>query len=163
MFVVSNTTPIISFLKIDRLELLENIFGQIIIPQAVYDELIADHSLPDEIEKITKCPFLRIEQVKNEFAVKLLQKQLNLGLGESESILLADTLKASLLIIDERKGRNIAKDMGLQITGTLGILVEAKNQKYIDRIEPLLNKLIEKDIRISKKLYDEIMTLAGEK
>lgn len=163
MLVVSNTTPVISLLKINMLELMETMFSRIIIPQAVYNELIAHHSLHDEADKIIKCKFIKIERVENEFAVKLLQKQLNLGLGESESILLADTLKANLLIIDERKGRNIAKDMGLQITGTLGILLEAKNQKYIGKIEPLLNQLMESNIRIGEKLYDEILILAGEK
>jgi uncharacterized protein len=162
MLVISNTTPIISLLKIGMPELLKILFGEIIIPQAVYNELVVNNSMAEEIERIKECSFLKVQKVENVFAVKLLQKQLNLGLGESEAIVLADSNKAGLLIIDEKKGRHIARDMGLPITGTLGILVEAKNHNYIDKLKPSLDKMMKTNIRISETLYNQIITSAGE-
>jgi len=83
-------------------------------------------------------------------------------LGESEAITLADTMNADLIIIDERKSRSIAKDVGLRVTGTLGILVEAKRQGFIKELKPLLDKLMENGIRISRKLYLDILDLVNE-
>src|SRR5699024_954152 len=97
-----------------------------------------------------------------EFVGNFLQRQLRLDLGESEAITLADTMNADLIIIDERKSRSIAKDVGLRVTGTLGILVEAKRQGFIKELKPLLDKLMENGIRISRKLYLDILDLVNE-
>lgn len=94
--------------------------------------------------------------------MSLLEKQLKLDLGESEAIVLANNIDADLIIIDERKARRIAKDIGLNVTGTLGILVEAKQRGLVKELKPLLDKLIKNKIRISKKLYQDILELANE-
>jgi predicted nucleic acid-binding protein len=91
-----------------------------------------------------------------------LQKQLNLDKGESEAIVLANNINADLIVIDERKARKIAKDIGLNVTGTLGILVEAKQKELIKELKPLLDGLIDNNIRIDKKLYAEILKLVEE-
>ncbi len=163
MLIVSDTTPIISLIKIGILELLKSMYGEIILPEAVYNELISNPLMSREAEIIKKSTFLKVTKVENEFAVKLLQKQLNLGTGESEAIVLADTMKAGLLLIDEKKARGIAESMGINITGTLGILLDAKRQNRIKKLKPLLDGLIGNNIRISKKLYNDVLELANEK
>lgn len=160
--VVSNTTPIISLMKIKGINILREIFGEIIISKGVYDELTAKVFLEEEINMINNCDFIKIQEVKNEFAVKLIQKQLNLDLGESEAIVLTNEMKASILIMDERKGRKIAKTMGLNITGTLGVILQAKNKGIISEVKPLLDKLIENNIRISDNLYKDALINANE-
>ncbi|NLN83600.1 MAG: DUF3368 domain-containing protein [Firmicutes bacterium] len=77
-------------------------------------------------------------------------------------MVLANSIDADLIIIDERKARRIAKDIGLNVTGTLGILVEAKQRGLVKELKPLLDKLIKNEIRISKKLYQDILELANE-
>jgi len=94
--------------------------------------------------------------------VSLLQKQLKLGLGESEAIVLANSIGADLVIIDERKAREIAKDIGLNVTRTLGILVGAKQRGLARELKPLLDNLVKNEIRISKKLYQDILELVNE-
>ncbi len=163
MLIVSDTTPIISFVKIGMLELLNSMYGDVILPEAVFNELVSNPLMSNEADIIKKNSFLKVNKIENEFAVKLLQKQLNLGAGESEAIVLADTLKADLLVIDEKKARGIAKSMGINITGTLGILVDAKRQNRIEKLKPLLDDLIDSNIRISEKLYKDVLELVNEK
>ena len=163
MLIVADTTPIISLIKIGLLELLNSMYGEIILPEAVFNELISNPSMSGEAEVIRKSSYLKVKRIGNEFAVKLLQKQLNLGAGESEAIVLADTLKADLLVIDERKARGIAKSMGINITGTLGILVDAKKQNRIEKLKPFLEELMSNNIRISEKLYNDVLELVNEK
>jgi len=162
MLIVADTTPIISLAKINQLKLLDSLYGDIILPEAVYNELIANPLMSSEAEMIKKCTFLKFKKVENEVAVKILQKQLNLGIGESEAIILADTLKADLLLMDEKKARGIAKNMGIRLTGTLGILVEAKRKNSIIKLKPYLDELIKYNIRISETLYKEILKLVNE-
>lgn len=162
MLIVSNTTPIISLLKINKLEVLEKLFEKIYIAQGVYDELVSNNTFPGEAQAIRECKFINVKSVQNEFAVKLLQKNLGLDVGESESIVLFDELKGDVLIIDERKGRAVAQSMSISLTGTLGVLLKAKNQGIIDSIKPLLDKMIDKDIRIGTKLYEDILKSANE-
>lgn len=162
MPIVSNTTPIISFLKINRMDILNKIFEQVIIPQAVYDEVTAKHLLSDEVNLFLQCDFIKTKPVKNEFAVNLLRKQLGLDLGESEAIVLAKDLDASYLLIDELKGRRIAEQSGFNIAGTVGIIIKAKNLRLVDKVKPLLDELISKKIRISTKLYTSVLSITNE-
>jgi hypothetical protein len=162
MIVISDSTPIISLIKIECLDVLEKLYKNIIIPKAVYNELIINVDYQDEIDIIKGCTFLEIKNVEENLSVLLLQRQLKLDFGESEAIVLANNINADLIIIDEQKARRIAKDIGLKVTGTLGILVEAKQQGLIEELKPLLDKLIDNNIRISKKLYIEILNIVGE-
>jgi predicted nucleic acid-binding protein len=91
-----------------------------------------------------------------------LQKNLGLDIGESESIVLTDELNGDVLIIDETKGRAVAKSMSINLTGTLGVLLKAKAQGIVEEIRPILDKMIQKDIRISSSLYEDILKKAKE-
>lgn len=108
MIVISDTTPILSLIKIDRLKILEELYKKIIIPKAVYDELIINIDYQDEIDIIKRCTFIQIENVEENLSVVLLQRELKLDRGESEAIVLAKNINADLIIIDERKARRIA-------------------------------------------------------
>ena len=163
MTIVSNTTPIISFLKINRMDILEKMFNIITIPQAVYEEITVKRQLDDEINIFNSCNFIKVRSVNNEFAVNLLRKQSGLGLGESEAITLAEDLKEAILLIDELKGRKVAEQNGINIIGTIGIIVKAKKLGYINQAKPLLDELITKNIRISKELYNNILNLINER
>ncbi|ABP66253.1 nucleic acid-binding protein contains PIN domain-like protein [Caldicellulosiruptor saccharolyticus DSM 8903] len=162
MIVVSNTTPIIALAKINKLEILEYLFGRIYISEGVYKELISNKKFIFEIEQITKSSFIITKEVKNRLAVELVQKMHGLNIGESESIILFKELGGDLLIMDEKKGRKVASSLDIKLTGTLGILLKAKQEGIIIELKPLLEKLIESNIRISHKLYKEILKSANE-
>ncbi len=117
MIVVSNTSPINYLLLIDQIDLLPYLFEKIIIPEVVRDEML-DPDAPPALQQwiANPPPWLMIQ------AVPVIDATLSsLDPGEQAAITLAQTLSADLLIIDERLGRQIARERGISIIGTLGI------------------------------------------
>jgi len=162
VIVISDATPIITLAKIDKLDILGRFYHEVLLPNAVFDEVCGNPAFAAEASAIQKCEFIRLKAVNRIQSVKILMAS-GLGLGESEAIVLADTLSDTLLLIDERQGRQIAQNMGIRITGTLGILLQAKKLGLIENIKPLLDKLITENIRISEPLYNSILEQALEK
>lgn len=125
MIVVSDTTPLISLLKIGRLDLLEKLFGNVLMPQAVYEELTVDERFKLEAEQLKQKEFITVRAVKNLDSVSILKRATGLDQGESEAIVLTDEVKAELLLMDEAKGRAVSNEMGFRIMGTIGVLMAA--------------------------------------
>lgn len=135
MIVVSDTTPLISFIKIQRLGLLEELFGEIVIPKAVFQELTTDSRFQGEAEQIKTQSFISVKDVNSMESVNLLKRATGLDQGESEAIILTDELKAHLLLMDEAKGRAVSGQMGLRIMGTIGVLMAAYEEKCLTGAE----------------------------
>lgn len=163
MIVISDTSIITNLAAIQHLQLLPQLYNQVIIPEAVYRELTdIDPPVPGSIE-VQAATWIEIRQVVNRNTVERLQQQVRLDLGESEAIALALELSADLLLIDERRGRAEANRLGLRITGILGILLEAKHQNLILAVKPLMDALIATSaFRISSALYNQILDIVGE-
>lgn len=158
MPVVSNAGPLIALARIERLDLLEELFGAVVIPPAVYAEVTCNPNLPGAYV-LEQASWLVVHEVSDQVAVQRLRFWLDAG--ESEAIALAQELGA-LLLMDERRGRAAATALGLQVTGTVGILLAAKRRGYVSAVLPLLNALLAAGIRLSPRLYEEARRLAGE-
>jgi predicted nucleic acid-binding protein len=131
MIVVSDTTAITTLLKTGKEALLAQLFGSVLVPSAVYSELSRVHEdLPE---------FIRLVGVRDTFASERLRQQL--GRGESEAIVLAEELRADYLLIDERRGRRIARERNLKIIGLLGIVLLARERGLVAAVRPLLLEL----------------------
>ena len=104
MIVVSDATPIISLAKIEMLNILESLFNEVVLPTAVIEEVSRNLSYSKEAVTIKSSPFIKEQTVENKQAVKILMAS-GLDLGESEAIVLSDSLPDALLLMDERKGR----------------------------------------------------------
>lgn len=159
MIVVSDATPVISLLKINQLNLLHGLFQEVLIPQAVYDELTLNPAFEKEAIQIKECTFITKVEVGQESSVNLFQRVTGLDRGESEAIIYTDNEGADLILMDEIKGRKVAVQMGLNVMGTLGILLEAYEQKLLSREEIFSDLDILKNSRrfISEALYKQLI------
>lgn len=97
MIVVSDTTPLIALMKASQLELLQKLFGKILIPKAVYDELTSNATFQDEANTVKSCPFLEVVTIPDSKTVDILRRATGLDLGESEAIVYAETNSADIL------------------------------------------------------------------
>ncbi|MBR3732498.1 MAG: DUF3368 domain-containing protein [Spirochaetales bacterium] len=159
MIVVSDTTPLISLMKINQLEILQKLFGKIIIPTAVYNELTTNVSFPIESKIIQNCDFITTVNIEDKSAVSHLRKTTGLDAGESEAIVIAETMDNVMLLIDEACGRKVAKRMNLNVMGTIGVLLLA-NQKNIlskEDISKSVEIIRKSKLRITEKLIEMLL------
>lgn len=156
--VVSNTTPIISLLKLNKLHILRDVYKEIFIPAAVYQEI--ENGKDKEFYcDLSTVEWVNIASITNKQATKYF---LDLDQGEAEAIVLASELNADLIILDEKIGRFHAKNAELNLTGTIGVLIKAKKLGLIHEIGPLLHELTSKNVWIDPKLITKILIQAGE-
>lgn len=143
--IIADASCLIVLQNIQELSLLQKLFDEVFITEEVKKEYGID--LPK---------WIKVKEVQN----KIQQNALNLILdvGEASSIALSLETGNSLLIIDEKKGRRIAQELGLKIIGTLGIILRARERGLVDSIENLLEKLENADFRISQSLKAKILS-----
>lgn len=164
MIVVSDTTPIISLMKAGQLELLQKLFGIVYIPETVYRELTDNEAFSEEVRMVQECEFLYVQKVDNGKSVTILQNFTGLDAKESEAIILADEMNSDVLLMDEHKGRQVAKKLGITITGTIGILTQAFDEGMLtkEEVERCIELLKESGIRVSEKLYQRLNMEMGK-
>ena len=142
--VIADTSCLIVLSKIGRLHLLKDIFSKISITKEVYQEF--SDALPE---------WIQVEEIKDSERQRILE--LDLDKGEASSIALGLEHEESLLLIDEKKGRRIAKDLGLKVTGTLGVLIQAKINGQLDSLIDEIDKLKKVEFRMSEGLVQKIL------
>ena len=153
MIVISDTSAITALLQIGHADLLAQLFHEILIPEAVRDELLKNHSsLP---------LYLRCEPVRNLAEVKRLLAEIDPG--EAEAIAMAKERHADILLMDELKGRRVAEREGLRFVGLMGVLIQAKQQHFIKSVRDLTAELERvADFRVSEKIKSAAFRKAGE-
>ncbi len=162
MTVVSNTSPITNLARIGHLWILQRLYVEIHIPTAVQHELRKGIELrrhPSDFFETNS--WIKVQPASNK---ELVQSLLNsLGWGEAECIALGVELQANLIVIDERRGSRLARQMGLRSTGTLGVVIDAKHQGIIDTVRPVVDLLREQaNFWLSDAVYEAFLQSAGE-
>jgi predicted nucleic acid-binding protein len=161
MIVVSNASPIVNLAAVGQLDLLRQLYGKVLIPRAVHNEIVIVGRGQPGAAEVETFDWIETRRVTDWIVVASLQ--LELDDGEAEAIALAAELKADLLLLDERKGRVVASRLGFKFVGLLGVLVEAKHKGLILAIRPVLDNLIGKaGFWISRDLYEHVLQAAGE-
>ena len=161
MKVVSNTSPLINLAWIGRLELLHELYGAIHIPEAVWHEIVVQGSGQLGAKEVSHASWIKTCAVDNKLLVLALHQELDAG--EAEAIALAMEQKAELLLMDERLGRETARYFGLNYTGVIGVLIEAKQRRLIGSIKEQLDSLrTMAGFHISQPLYLRILQDQGE-
>ncbi|HEX6122986.1 MAG TPA: DUF3368 domain-containing protein [Ktedonobacterales bacterium] len=161
MSVISNTSPIINLAAVGQLDLLGHLYGHILIPQAVYDEIVTNGaSQPGALEVRTSAWIELRALARPEDANQWLAE---VDAGEAEAIALSLAVGADRLLIDERLGRALASRLGIPIMGTLGTLVAAKAHGHITVLKPIMDDLIHQaHFWIAPDLYQKVLDTVGE-
>ncbi|MEH1966412.1 DUF3368 domain-containing protein [Nostoc sp.] len=161
MIVVSDTSPINNLAAINHLHLLQQLYGTVLIPEAVYRELTDPNFPVAGATEVQTFIWIQTRPVKDRTLVEALSNELDIG--EAEVIALALEMKADQVLIDERRGRMVAARLNLGYTGILGILVEAKSQRLISAVKPLLDALINQaGFWVAEPLYKRVLQLVDE-
>lgn len=146
--IISDTSCLIALSKIDKLDLLKNLYQEVLITKEVFDEF--GGSLPEWIVVIN---------TENKSKQKELEEILDKG--EASSISLALDIENATLIIDEHKGRKVAKSLGIDIIGTIGIVLISGKMGLISDVISTILLLVNKGFRLSDKLIEELIEKYG--
>ncbi len=148
--IISDTSCLIILNKIRELDLLHQLYKTVTITQDILLEY--GENLPDWIE---------VQQVKDDYRQQLLEMQIDKG--EASAIALALETADNIVILDDWKARKVAERLGLSVTGTLGVIIKAKNSGIIPSIKSYLEKIRRTNFRISEELEQIALKEANEK
>lgn len=158
--VIVNSTPLIALCHVNQLVVLKQLYGEIIIPKAVYDEISVKE---DSICKKTvdeSLDWIHVQEIQNHVAKAMFKSQLHEG--EVEVMILAMEQQADVVIIDDQNAKKYAKYLKLPVTGTLGVLMKAKQNGYIFELKPILDRMIQNGIYIKESLVEICLKQVGE-
>jgi predicted nucleic acid-binding protein len=149
--IIANASPLIAFRQLGQVDLLYTLTGSLLIPPAVHREVFHDWIPP---------AWITVHSLSQPIAADLLSPRL--GAGEREAISLAIELGGSRILLDDLAARRAAEGLGLNVAGTLGLLLQARQQGKLDRLQPALDTLLALNFRISPALYRLLLVRAGE-
>ncbi len=160
MIVISDTSCTGYLIIINKLFLLKNNFSKIIIPQIVHKEILQLSSQYD-LSEYLHSNWISVNTISNNKLFLELRKKVDDG--QSEAIVLSKEIHADLLLIDERKGTELARSLGIKTIGLLGVLLLSKKKKIIPLVRPVLEELMTNTtFRINQTLYTNILQEANE-
>jgi len=147
--VITDTSSLILFHKIGELNILHNVYSNIITTKEIVEEF--QEPLPS---------WINVVEVKDKKYQKSIETQIDIG--EASAIALAQETENPLLLLDDLKARKLAKKLNLKFTGTLGVIHKAKQMGVIKEVKPMIDKLLETNFRISKDVVSELLKLNNE-
>ena len=157
--VISNTSPIFYLHRLRRLDLLQKLYQEVIVPKAVVAELEAGRKQGEDVPAIDSYEWIKIRAIRSP---QIMGLSTDFGPGETEVLALALEESDSLVIIDEKLARRIARLRGLRVTGTAGILLKAKQKGHILAVKPFLDRLQEIHFHLSDNVRTLILSTAEE-
>ena len=156
--VISNNGPLVALWTLDLLCLLRDLYTEVLIPEEVKNEFLATGEIARE-QALKNAPWITTVTLITPLGELA---QLGIHRGEAAVFALAEERGTRLVILDDKEARRYAKRIGLPLTGTVGILLEAKRSGLIDAIKPLLNVLLENGVRLGASLVNDALQEAGE-
>jgi predicted nucleic acid-binding protein len=158
--IVSDAGPIIIFARIGKLSLLHQVTGALLIPDAVYNEIVLDKGGMPGASEVAQARWIQKTQISDRSTINDLPRALHEG--EREAITLAKEKRAQLLI-DELRARRIASNEGIEVIGTLGILAEAKLKNVISAARPVIEEMQSRGYRFDRALIRGFLDLLDER
>jgi uncharacterized protein len=156
--VIVNNTPLVALWTLRRLDLLRDLYGEVLTPMAVHAEFLAVERIQRQAI-LASATWIRPTALQDE---RRTDTFVGIGRGEAEVLALAQELHTRLVIIDDRRARRFAKRLDLPLTGTLGVLLLAKSKGSVTMVQPLISELQLSGIFFSSSLVQGVLELAGE-
>ena len=161
MLIVSDTSPISNLIQIGQLDLLKQLFGQLIVPPAVDEEVRRLMDFGISVDDYDGASWISVRNPSHYEVVEKLEGELDRG--ESQAIAIYKELNAELLLIDERLGRRVAQRYGMNTIGLIGCLVQAKNESIIESVADKIEALeVIAGFYIGEKLKRRVLAMVGE-
>ncbi len=157
--VITNNTPLVALWTLSQLALLHPLFGEVWLPPAVYNEFIA-HERGARLRALENLPWLRTLPLARPHQTAV---YMGLDQGEAEVLALAEEHRARLVIMDELRGRRYAQRLGLACTGTLGVLLLAKERGLLVEVKSWIAALRTAGLYLADDVVAEALRLAGER
>lgn len=157
--VISNTSPLYYLHQVGCLNLLRQLYGSICIPEAVVIELEAGAAKGLDVPDVRETPWIEVRRPPGETLIPVIA---DLGAGEAGAIALGVSMPGSLLILDDKLGRQIARLAGVECSGTLGVLLRAKSEGLLPSVSAILERLTSAGMFLSASLKHRVRLLAGE-
>lgn len=145
--------------NINCLKILQELYGEIVIPRAVFEEVTGK----DDNAKLNlsqNLSWIKVLEVQDKSNRKMYQAKLHDG--EVEVMMLANELSADLLIIDDNAAKKTAKFLGFTVTGTLGVILKAKSEGIIPQVKPIVDEMLRQGFYISPKIIENVLRTAKE-
>lgn len=157
--VIVNTSPLLYLHQVGCLALLQQLYSTITVPPAVPQELEIGKLQGVDVPEVNSIEWIQIRPVAS---ATIIPAVIDLGQGEAEVIALGLENPGSLLILDDSLGRRIADLYSLKYTGTLGVLVKAKQAGYLSAVAPIITMLRSKGMWLTDKIISDVLRLSGE-
>ena len=153
MIVVSNSGPLIALAKVELLFILKDFFGEVLVPAEVWKEVVERGKGKPGGDEVRKAEWIKVREVEDRLSVEVLCR--DIGMGEAEAIILAKKMDA-LLIMDEKIPREIARSLGLEVVGTLGLVHRAVERKAVKQsFEEIVTEMRKRKIWISDEIVED--------
>jgi predicted nucleic acid-binding protein len=161
MIIVSDTSPVSNLILIGRLDILQRLFSEVVVPPAVDEEIRALERLGKDIREYQTAKWITVLTPFDFQKVNGLRAKLDEG--EAQAIALALEINCDLLLMDERIGTRIAREEGLQTVGLIGVLIKAKQQQIVSDVRPILAELKDNaGFWLGRDLENKILEELGE-
>ncbi|MEW6192546.1 MAG: DUF3368 domain-containing protein [Bacillota bacterium] len=158
--VICNTSPIQYLYQVELLHILPALAGQVVIPPAVVNELAAGRSWGIDLPDPTRLEWVIVRRPTSEVALPLVT---DLGPGETAVLMLALESHDPVVVLDDALARRVAESLSIRLTGTLGLLLDAKRAGLIAAIAPVLDQLQALRFHLAPRTRTAVLKLAGEK
>jgi predicted nucleic acid-binding protein len=160
VIVVSDSSPLIGLASISQLELLHQLYGDVLVPEAVWQEVVVKGAGRPGALAVANADWIHRRSVANRELSRALQR--DLGTGEAEAIALAVEVQADLLVMDDPLGRDMARHLDLKFVGVVGVLIEARHKGLIGEVRRYLDELRRGGFRIKETLHRRVLADEGE-
>lgn len=158
--VLADASPLIALAKVGGLSWLERLLGKVYLTSVVHGEVITGHSQPGEAEIEAAIKSGALEILEDEWSEPQFPE---LDEGEASTLRAAKNIRRpTLILMDERLGRAVARELGFPVTGTAGVILAAKQREIIPAVRPVLEALEENDFRMAPELMEAVLKKAGE-